>query len=410
MCLLFTSRRVFYFLLLSVICILQFPALTLQGETVLVAPVSKDKSTSLFTLSVFLKTPLRLTKLYLDLGFLFPWTLCDANYNSSSFRRIPCDATFCAEVGFGGLSCDNCTLDNPPDPKCIPTNIICGSFPENPVTGASISDAAIIDTLALPSAQGSLVLLANYTFSCSDSTAPGIAFFGSTGPYNISSKIDLSQSLVFTPLIVNPVSVGDTVIGYGRNPPSNQYFIGLTSILVNRKRVPVNATLLSINKDDGFGGTKISTATPYTLLESSIQKAFTELFVKEAASSAFNLTVTTPAKPFNVCYPVGDLMVNSAGPAVPTIDLVLHAPNVVWRTVGSNSMVRVTNKKKGVDLWCLGFVDGGVDKKTPIVIGGKQLEDNLLQFDLGSNTLGFTSSLLSRSLSCADFNVPGFGL
>lgn len=164
--------------------------------------------------------------------------------------------------------------------------------------------------------------------------------------------------------------------------------------------------MLTINNTDGFGGTKLSTETPFTVLESSIHKAFTELFVKEAASSAFSLTVTTPVKPFNLCYNAGDLAITRVGPLVPTIDLVLHAHDVVWRIMGANSMVRVKTKKKGADLWCLGFVDGGVNVKTPIVIGGKQLEDNLFQFDLQNNRLGFSTTLLSRSLSCAHFNVP----
>ncbi|KAL2323564.1 hypothetical protein Fmac_027943 [Flemingia macrophylla] len=441
----------------NVICtLLLFATPRLRAETVLVAPVSKDESTNLFTLSVFLKTPLRPTKLYLDLGFLFPWALCDANYNSSSFSRIPCDSdTFCADVGFGGLVCDNCTDLDPPDPKCIPANLVCGSFPENPVTRAGIADGAMVDTLALPTSQGPapLALLPNFTFSCSDSTllkglpkmvnglaalgrsklsfqsqisaafsspltfalcfpstpkASGIAFFGSTGPYNTISKVDLSKSLTYTPILINPVGLGDTEINYRIGTPSNHYFIDLTGIQINGKRVPINESLLTINNTDGFGGTKISTATPYTLLNSFIYKPFTDLFVKEAASSAFNLTVTAPAKPFNVCYSAADLTVKPLGPLVPTVDLVLHADNVVWRIVGGNSMVRIKNNKRGVDLWCLAFVDAGVKMKTPVVIGGKQLEDNLLQFDLKNNRLGFTASLLSRSLSCSQFNVTDF--
>ncbi|KAJ4846961.1 Glc7p regulatory subunit, partial [Turnera subulata] len=38
----------------------------------------------------------------------------------------------------------------------------------------------------------------------------------------------------------------------------------------------------------------------------------------------------------------------------------------------------------GLDLWCLGFVDGGVNARTTVVIGGHQMEDNLFQFDLES--------------------------
>ncbi|CAN0886869.1 Probable aspartic proteinase GIP2 [Linum grandiflorum] len=51
-----------------------------------------------------------------------------------------------------------------------------------------------------------------------------------------------------------------------------------------------------------------------------------------------------------------------------------------------------------------GFVDGGANPRTSIVIGGHQLEDNLLQFDVANSRLGFSSSLLSRQTNCANFN------
>ncbi|MED6194104.1 hypothetical protein PIB30_025489 [Stylosanthes scabra] len=194
-----------------------------------------------------------------------------------------------------------------------------------------------------------------------------------------------------------------------QNTPSNQYFIGLTSIKVNGKQVPINGSLLTINKENGFGGTKISSDVPYGVLESSIYKAFTKLFVKEASSSRFNLTtISTLVKPYGVCYSAERVTVANGGPVVPTVDLVLHRDDVVWRVGGGNSMVRVTDKKKKLDVWCLGFVDGGVNNKTSIVIGGKQLEENLVQFDLENNRFGFSSSLASRSLSCADFKVVDF--
>ncbi|XP_057426179.1 probable aspartic proteinase GIP1 [Lotus japonicus] len=446
-------------LLLNILfSILLLPTPTTQSLPV--APISKDKSTNLFTISVSTKTPLRPTKLYLDLGFLFPWMVCDgATYNSSSFHSITCDPTFCADLGFGGLSCDNCTDFGPPDPNCVPSNLVCGAFPENPVTVDSISDEVLVDTLSLPTTDGpTLHHLPNFTFSCalstllkglpktatglatlsrsklslqnqitpalnsfalcfpSSSKATGVAIFASTGPFyaslpssSSSSKIDLSEYFIHTPLLINPVATGDTEITYADTLHSPQYFIGLTSIQVNGHSVPVNASLLTIRQDNGFGGTKISTATPYSVLESSIHKAFTQLFVKESSSSAFNLTpVSSPVKPFSVCYRASDIAVTRVGPLVPTVELVLHAANVVWRVLGANSMVRVTNKKKGLDLWCLGFVDGGINKKTPITIGGKQLEDNVVQFDLQSNMFGVTSSLLSHSLSCSDVNAYYF--
>ncbi|MED6194105.1 hypothetical protein PIB30_025490 [Stylosanthes scabra] len=440
------------------------PIPTLQ--TTLISPVSKDKSTNLFTLSAYLKTPLQPTKLFLDLAFLFPWTLCDSKYKSSSYRYVDCDLTFCYYLGFGGPQCSNCTEAGLPDPNCIIENRICGAYPENSVTRVLDFDAALIDTLALPGADVStknrLVSLSNYTFSCAhpsllnglpkgvtglaslsrynlsipnqissalsvpntfavcfpgSSKSTGVAFFGSRGPYHAfsqNSKIDLSKSLIYTPLLVNPDGYGDTVLSYSGNPPSYEYFINLTSIRINGQNVPINASLLDFRSEGffhGIGGTKFSSNTPYGHLESSIYKAFTKLFVKEAASSRFNLTASSPAKPFSVCYAAKSVKVTRLGPVVPTIDLELGGKKgVVWRIVGANSMVRVKNKKSKLDLWCLGFVDNGVsgvNNKTSIVIGAKQLEENLMQFDVESNKLGFTS-LLNSSLKCDHFNVTDF--
>lgn len=56
------------------------------------------------------------------------------------------------------------------------------------------------------------------------------------------------------------------------------------------------------------------------------------------------------------------------------------------------------------DVICLGFVDGGVNARTSVVIGGLQLEDNLVEFDLASNRLGFSNTLLGLQTSCANFN------
>ncbi|KAJ6744632.1 ASPARTYL PROTEASE-RELATED [Salix purpurea] len=133
--------------------------------------------------------------------------------------------------------------------------------------------------------------------------------------------------------------------------------------------------------------------------------------IPEAASSAFNLTTTKPVKPFAVCYPASAVKNTQVGPAVPIIDLVLDRQDVVWKIFGSNSMVRIT--KKSVDLWCLGFLDAGVNQMVSswvgapsIVIGGYQLEDNMLQFDLQSKKLGFSSSILSKGTDCAKFKFP----
>ncbi|MED6194103.1 hypothetical protein PIB30_025488 [Stylosanthes scabra] len=100
-------------------------------------------------------------------------------------------------------------------------------------------------------------------------------------------------------------------------------------------------------------------------------------------------------------------MVTNTGPKVPIIDFVLGKENVVRRIMGANSMVRVKNKK--VDLWCLGFMERVTNEQTSIMMGGKQLEENLVHFDVESNRLGFFSLLTSHDpLSCGDFKVTDF--
>ncbi|MED6194102.1 hypothetical protein PIB30_025487 [Stylosanthes scabra] len=432
---------------------------TLQTSTP-ISPVSKDEHTNLFALSVYLKTPLRPTKLLLDFSALSPWMYCGdaAAYNSSSDHYVECDESFCADIGLGTTSnmcvdCYNSNLTTSHSHCPSPDTMVCASWPTNPITNVVDNAYVLVDTLALPDLNRSthhsqLIILSYYTFSCApsyflkglpkgvtglaalarnklslqtqfgsalltsnslavcfpgSSESTGVAFFGTRGPYfaysKSNNKIDLSKNLTYTPLIKNPSST---------SPSRNEYFIGVTSIRINGKRVPFNASLLTINEEYGFGGSKITTRTPYTLLEPSICKAFRALFIKEASSSSFNLTATRPVKPFKVCYSAKRLTMTKQGPKVPIIDFVLGSKNVVWRIMGANSMVRIKRHRKA-DLWCLGFIDGGVKESTSIVIGTKQLEENLVQFDVESNRLGFFSLLASPdSLSCADFKVTDF--
>ncbi|GLU08827.1 hypothetical protein SLE2022_257130 [Rubroshorea leprosula] len=87
----------------------------------------------------------------------------------------------------------------------------------------------------------------------------------------------------------------------------------------------------------------------------------------------------------------------------PKTDLVLQRSSVHWRIYRHNSMVKV---KK--DVMCLAFVDGGLNPRTAIVIGGHQLEDNLLQFDLAASKIGFSSPLLLRNANCFQFRTVIF--
>ncbi|KAK3415748.1 hypothetical protein EUGRSUZ_H01512 [Eucalyptus grandis] len=308
----------------------------------LLAPIQKDHTTLRYTLSVYLKTPPQRLDLLLHLGGRFSWVDCySGNYSSATYRHIPCNFSVAEARSL---------------PRCF--------------------------ALCLSGSR----------------SAAGVTFVGTAGPYNFLPGIDLSKGLTYTPILLNPQ--GDTVITYAREPAA-EYYVGVTAVRVNGKVVPLNATLLAIDEESGRGGTLISTVLPYTALQTSIFRAVTQAFAREA-SAAFNLTTIQPVKPFSLCYSARDVGVTRAGPAVPAIDLVMQSEEVFWRVFGANSMVRI--QRKGTDAWCLGLVDGGAEARAAIVIGGHQVEDNLLQFDLGSMRLGFSSSVLVRGTTCADFN------
>lgn len=217
----------------------------------------------------------------------------------------------------------------------------------------------------------------------------GVIFFGDS-PYGLLPNVDVSGSLIYTPLLLNPVSSAGASF---EGEPSAEYFIGLKSIQINGQPVPINTTLLSIDKD-GRGGTKISTVHSYTVMETSIFDAFTAAFSQALRA----VPQVKPVQPFKLCYDASKIGGSRVGPDVPSIDLVLQSKEVVWKIFGMNSMVRISDT-----VLCLGFVDGGVETTTSVVIGAHQIEDNLLQFDLAASRLGFTSSLWLQKTTCSNF-------
>jgi hypothetical protein len=116
-------------------------------------------------------------------------------------------------------------------------------------------------------------------------------------------------------------------------------------------------------------------------------------FLKKASDR--RLKRVESVAPFKACFDS-----TSFENSVPRVDLVLQGGEQ-WTIHESNLMVMV---KKNVA--CLAFVDGGKEPrmsftKASIVIGGHQLEDNLLVFDQTSSKLSFSSSLLVHNASCS---------
>ncbi|KAK8966162.1 Basic 7S globulin [Platanthera guangdongensis] len=409
----------------------------------LVAPLTKDPSTLQYFTRIHQRTPPVPLDLVVDLGGRYLWLDCDTNYKSNTYRPALCRSSACSLAG--DVGCGDCFSAS--RPGCH--NNTCGVSPDNPFIRTSTFDELAVDSLSLPSTDGhtsfSPVSDPSFVFVCapvfltrglvrgaagiaglgrtrvappsqlssrfgfrrsfalclpSTPGASGALFFGpGPGPYRLLPGLDASRLLRYTPLLTNPVSTAAT---YVRGEPSYEYFIGVTAIKVGETAVPINKTLLTINKKTGEGGTKISTTVPYTTLETTIYKAVTAAF----AGAMANVPKTAAVAPFELCYNAKALRSTRVGPGVPAVDLVLQSEKVYWRIFGANSMIEA---KDGV--LCFGFVDGGrktttssAGTATSIVIGGYQLEDNLVEFDLGKSRVGFSSTLLFRRTTCSNFN------
>ncbi|KAJ1262818.1 hypothetical protein BS78_09G138800 [Paspalum vaginatum] len=399
-------------------------------------PLSKDDATQQYVAEFRQRTPLVPVKVVVGLSGATLWVDCEAGYASTTYRRVPCGSKPCRLLRSAACAT---SCDGAPSPSCV--NDTCGGFPENAVTRVSTGGNVLTDALALPTTfppPGPLAAAPAFLFTCgatfltrglaagatgmaslsrarfalptqlaaafrfprrkfalclpSTSGAPGVAVFGDA-PYTFQLGMVLpNTSLLYTPLLVNPVSTAGVST---RGDKSDEYFVGVTGIRVNGRAVSLNATLLAIDRK-GMGGTKISAVAPYTVLESSIYKAVTDAFAAETAM----IPRVAPVAPFTLCYDESKVGATRAGAAVPTIELVLGSEATSWVVFGANSMVEA----KGGAL-CLGVVDGGQTPRTSVVIGGHMIEDNLLEFDLEASRLGFSSSLLFRQTTCSNFHL-----
>nr|XP_043627170.1 chitinase CLP-like [Erigeron canadensis] len=202
-------------------------------------------------------------------------------------------------------------------------------------------------------------------------SSPGVMFFGD-GPYYFipKSNDDIRSLLSYTPLL--------------KHPGSFAYFINVKAIVIKGR---------SINISSGRSTTKLSTIEPYTTLRSDIYTSVVRRFLKVTK----RIPVAKPVAPFGLCYNISKNK-TKPGLKVPDIHLILHGGSN-WTISTANSIRQVTS-----DVACLAFIDGGAASEPPIVLGTFQFEDNFLVFDVHNSTLGFSSSLLFKGNSCANFN------
>lgn len=400
-------------------CFFSFLFLVLQCQSTsnpnkFVLPLNKDSKTGLYVTHIHKRTPLMQIPLVVDLNGKFVWVTCDQNYLSSTYRAPLCHSTQCARAN--SHHCTTCPSDA--RPGCH--NNACGLMSTNPMTQQTVMGELAEDVLAVQSTQGSnlgpMVAMPQFLFACAPSSLlqkgfprdvqgvvglghgpismptqlsshfgfsrtfsmcladQGVIFFGN-GPYYMLPGVDVSHPLGYTPLKVTS---------------KGEYIIEIKSIMINNKHDLMNGATAKA---------KISTTTPYTVLDHSIFKTFTQSFNRELGIAKVNLV-----HPFEFCYESRKLKDTMLGPGVPNINFILQN-GAVWKTSGVNSMVE---PKPGVA--CLAFIDGGMLQSSSrgdgasVIIGSHQLENHLVQFDLGKSRLGFSSSLLNYKTTCNHFN------
>ncbi|KDP40113.1 hypothetical protein JCGZ_02111 [Jatropha curcas] len=421
----------------------------------LILPLSKDASGSTvqYLTHFNMGTPPAKKNFVVDLGGKHLWMDCDnGSYLSTTIKHARCGSAPCSVAN---APCTGGCVSGHHKPGC--SNETCSFLTVNtiPAEGSGYDNGYVsLDKISLQSTDGSKsgpsVTISDFIFGCLDtrerlsnlakgadgmvglgrekialavqlssalggslrrkfaiclpssSKSNGVMFFGDSPyvfypGYNESKAIDVSSRFTYTKLYINTEFTGSSVVI--RGPPSPEYFVKVTSILVNKKPIFINSTFLEFHRN-GKGGAKISTVEPYTKLETTIYKSLVKAFDEEIA--VWNVTkVASPVEPFTDCYTIGRMGMTGLGISVPDIAFEFeNKKNVYWEMYGANTMVQVNR-----DVVCLAFLDAGDEPviTTPIVIGAHQLQDNLLQFDLASNRLSFTSTLLWEEVECSNF-------
>ncbi|CAH8335383.1 unnamed protein product [Eruca vesicaria subsp. sativa] len=379
-------------------------------------PIRKDIATNLYYSPLSLGVDAHNINLAIDLGGSAPLLLsCAAAAKSRSYHPIKCGSSRCIQAKPDPLSCPTTNTSK----KATCHKSFSTSFTEKPLKARLLRDTVsllytdngftymgggidmtmtiactdvnvdplvkpfpsiVVGTLglartptALPSQIVSLYKLHSKVALClpspnsGESSGTGSLFIGG-GPYFMALyPEDISKIFASTPLLPSDQSRGE-------------YFIDVNSIQISGKIVPF------LKKT-----TKICTLAPYTVLHGSIYKALVSAFPEKAKM----MTKVPAVKPFGSCFSSKGLGRWMMGSRVPVIELVLRG-GAKWKIYGSNSLVKVSK-----DVVCLGFVDGGMNLPMGMIIGGYQMEDHFVEFDLEASKFSFTSSLLLINSSCS---------
>ncbi|CAO1940873.1 unnamed protein product [Urochloa humidicola] len=368
-------------------------------------PVAKDPATSLYTILVRDGA-----NHVIDLAGPLLWSTCAADHAPASFL---CNATECRDANayrapscrIAGRPCkQRCTaypynpitgkcaaaslvhtrlIANTTDGKnplqqasvravaaCAPRNIL-ASLPKD-VTGVAALSAS---GLALPAQIAANHGVANKFMLCLPRSGEGVVIFGG-GPLFLqpeSAVGDLTMTLAFTPL----KSRKDIPL----------YYIPVNAIAVNQEQVRLPA-----------GGVVFCSRVAFTALRPDVYRPVVDAFDRALARNDAKVPAVGA---FDLCYRSSMLVNTHNGYAVPDISFVFE-DGKSWTFVGTNSMVDVDGQTA-----CLAFVEmkgvkAGDPNSVAVVVGGFQMENHLLQFDLEKQQLGFAN--VPFFSACSNFN------
>ncbi|KAL6613836.1 hypothetical protein ACP70R_036106 [Stipagrostis hirtigluma subsp. patula] len=401
----------FLLLLAAAMSLLVLPRLASCADPVLF-PVAKDAATSLYTI------PLRdAANHVIDLAGPLVWSTCADDHLAVPYK---CSDPVCKIANayqppgcsHAGRHCKDAKRTckaypyNPVTGKCAAGKLIHTRFIANTTDGKKpLSQVAVRAVgacappellpslpsgaagvaglagsgLALPAQVGASHGVAKKFLLCLPRRGHGVAIFGG-GPFFLpeQSTNDLVSTLAYTPLHSrkgNPL-----------------YYISVTGIAVNQARLPVSGHALAT------GGVVLCSRVPYTALRPDVYRSLADAFERALARGDAKVPAVAP---FQLCYRSSMLGNTLLGYAVPDITLTLEGGKN-WTFTGSSSMVDVNAQTA-----CLAFGEmKGVkprDGSVPaVVVGGFQMENYLLQFDLVKQQLGFAR--VPVFTSCSNFN------
>nr|BAJ98089.1 predicted protein [Hordeum vulgare subsp. vulgare] len=415
------------------LCVLACTVAGEAGGRPLMMAVSKDAATSLYTVPIKSGRPM-----VLDLSGPIIWSTCDDD--GASHDTLECNDMDCMRAH--RFHPPNCPHNGNGMPDAGNTHRCkCTAHPHNPVSGDTASGDMTRVTLSANATDGRNPL-GPVAFTAVTSCAPdsllaglpvgavGVAGLGRSGiafPAQVARTQGVPKSFALClgsrqttgvaifgggPLFLFPasrpsltelLSSGTPLRKHGESP--GYYVSASRGVFVDGAQVPLEDSYAPLTV--GF-----STTTAYAQLRRDVYRPLIDAFeqaMEEQAAGARVPSSSPAAAPFELCYNSSKLGQTRSGFPVPTVSFRLEG-GTSWLVQGVNSMLVVN----GGATACFAFVEmkegdkagyaTGGGSAPAVVLGGLQMEENLVVFDEEKQTMAFTGQINGRGFFCNNFN------